>query len=161
MCGLKLHARDQNEAQNRMYVFLTMIICLIMVDEILLVPNNFRPRTSLRITDGFFVLTPTGVKYKEPSVCKFWMKKRKNIWWNLLAFAAESFFLWSWHVRSSSLHTRHRAGKAHPLWQWRHRVASCCRSSNWLFFNGQQKSSSKPKAVQLQHTCSLQYTVRK
>lgn len=71
MCGLKLHARDQNEAQNRMYVFLTMIICLIMVDEILLVPNNFRPRTSLRITDGFFVLTPTGVKYKEPSVCKF------------------------------------------------------------------------------------------
>lgn len=71
MCGLKLQARNENEAQNRMYVFLTIIICLIMVDEILLVPNNFRPRTSLRIMDGFFVLTPTGVKYKEPSVCKF------------------------------------------------------------------------------------------
>ena len=42
-----------------------------MVDEILLVPKNFRPRTNLRIMDGFFVLTATRVKWKEPSICKF------------------------------------------------------------------------------------------
>lgn len=49
-----------------------------MVDEILLVPNNFRPHTNLRIMDGFFVLTPTGVKYKEPSVCKFLNEEEKE-----------------------------------------------------------------------------------
>lgn len=46
-----------------------------MIDEILLVPNNFRTHTTVlehkRIMDGFFVLTSTRVKYKEPSVCKF------------------------------------------------------------------------------------------